>query len=297
MTSSGFSISSRLDRFKRREGPAFWTLLSAASLALGASTGLLVNAVSAHAAPAIDAGAEAKAVMAALAKRLPKTAIDAVDCKGLGGICEVVAGTTLFYVDRGARFLMIGRVYDMETRADVTATRLLALNPDLLVAGAAHQRSEADDTEAPPRPARPAKVNLSELPSGGAIHWGPANGPRLVVLSDFACSYCRQLTAELRTIGARVEERPISIFGRTSRILAEAVLCSADPRKALHKAYAGAALAATTPCDTSGLDANEAFARRHGFGGTPVIIRSDGAILEGYRPAAQLRAFAEGGAA
>ena len=38
--------------------------------------------------------------------------------------------------------------------------------------------------------------------------------------------------------------------------------------------------------------ANEAFAKTHGFGGTPVIVRpSDGAVIEGYRPAAALRAF------
>ena len=44
--------------------------------------------------------------------------------------------------------------------------------------------------------------------------------------------------------------------------------------------------------DTRGLDANEAFAKAHGFGGTPVIVRpSDGAVIEGYRPAAALRAF------
>lgn len=292
MTSSVFSASN----LRRGRGPAFWTLLSGASLAFGAGTGFLATRILAHNAPTIDAGAQGKAVLAALAKRLPKTAIDAVDCRGLGGICEVVAGTTLFYVDRGARYLMIGRVYDMETRADLTATRLLALNPDLLVAGAARRKS-ADQAEAPPQPARPVKVNLNELPAGGAIHWGRANGPRLVVLSDFACSYCRRLTAELSAIGARVEERPISILGRKSRILAEAVLCSPDPRKALHKAYSGAALAATAACDTSGLDANEAFAKRHGFVGTPVIIRSDGAVLEGYRPAAQLQAFIEGGAA
>lgn len=296
MSISAFSRALQLDRFKRREGRAFWTTLSAASLALGASTGLLVNAVSAQASPTIEAGAEAKAVLAALAKRLPKTAINAVDCKGLGGICEVVAGTTLFYVDRGARFLMIGRVYDMETRADLTATRLLALNPDLLVAGAARQ-AKAEEGELAKAPAAPAKVDLQELPSGGAIRWGPAAGPRLVVLSDFACSYCKRLSVELRAIGARVEERPISIFGDASRRAAERVLCAPDPVKALHAAYEQKEIPAPRKCDISGLDANEAFAKRHGFGGTPVIIRADGAVLEGYRPAAQLTAFAKGGAA
>jgi hypothetical protein len=35
----------------------------------------------------------------------------------------------------GAKYLVIGRVYDMEARQDLTAARLLALNPDLLAAG------------------------------------------------------------------------------------------------------------------------------------------------------------------
>jgi thiol:disulfide interchange protein DsbC len=296
-----FSVLSRalqLDRWKRREGRAFWAMLSVASLGVGASTGMLVNGVSAQAsAPSLNAGAEAKAVLAALAKRLPKTAINAVECRGLGGICEVVAGTTLFYVDRGARYLMIGRVYDMETRADLTATRLLALNPDLLVAGAARQKTEVDDTGPPQAPAAPAKVDLRDLPAAGAIHWGPADGPRLVVLSDFACSYCRRLVGELRAIGARVEERPISIFGAASRAAAERVLCASDPARALHAAYEQKEIPAPRKCDVTGLDANEAFAKRHGFGGTPVIIRADGAVLEGYRPATQLKAFVAGGAA
>ena len=42
-----------------------------------------------------------------------------------------------------------------------------------------------------------SKVDLGQLPANGAIHWGPANGPKLVVLSDFQCGYCRKLSAEL----------------------------------------------------------------------------------------------------
>ena len=85
-------------------------------------------------------------VKAALAKRLPKTQVSAVDCNKLAGVCEIAAGTTLFYTDQGARYLIIGRVYDMETRTDLTAARLLELNPDTLLAGApqkaGHQNEE-----------------------------------------------------------------------------------------------------------------------------------------------------------
>ena len=54
-------------------------------------------------------------VEAALKERLPKTKVTSVDCSKVDGLCEVVAGQNLFYVDRSARFLVIGRVYDMQT--------------------------------------------------------------------------------------------------------------------------------------------------------------------------------------
>jgi thiol:disulfide interchange protein DsbC len=232
-------------------------------------------------------------VKAGLAKRLPKTEVTAVDCGKFAGVCEVTAGTTLFYTDAGARYLIIGRVYDMETRTDLTATRLLELNPDSLLAGAS-QKAEHQNDEGSERPSATRQISLYSLPASGAITWGPVNGPKAVVFSDFRCSYCNQLSAALQQIGARVEERPISVLG--SRRLSEAVYCSKTQVSALHAAYAG-----ETPqslkCDTSGLDANEAFARSHGFNGTPVIVRADGQVLEGYRPVPVLAAWLRGGPA
>lgn len=261
----------------------------AALITLSAATGWGVASL---ASPA--SGPDTAKVRAALKLRLPKTPIDAITCKGLGGLCEVASKSTLFYVDRAAKYLVIGRVYDMEARQDLTAARLLALNPDLLAAGAA-RRSGGEDAPPPQRASVPARVSLGQLPASGAISWGPANGPRVVVFSDFHCGYCKKLEAELKAIGARVEERPISIFGAESRKDSERVICATRPEIALHMAYSGLALANPKPCDTSGLDANEAFAKAHGFGGTPVIVRpTDGAVLEGFRPAAALRAFLSG---
>lgn len=232
-------------------------------------------------------------VRAALKLRLPKTPIDAIDCRNLGGLCEVASKTTLFYVDPRAKYLVIGRIYDMEARQDLTAARLLALNPDLLAAGAA-RRGSSDDSDTPQtdKPGAPRHVDLAGLPANGAVTWGPVKGPKAVVFSDFHCGYCKRLSGELDAIGARVEERPISIFGPDARKDAERVICAPDPVAALHLAYSGVALANPKPCDTRGLDANERFAKAHGFNGTPVIVRpSDGAVLEGYRDRAALRAF------
>jgi thiol:disulfide interchange protein DsbC len=69
------------------------------------------------------------AVAGLLKERLPRTAVSRVNCQVVDGVCEVTAGAQLFYVDRTARYLMIGRVYDMQTRQDLTAVRLLEVNP------------------------------------------------------------------------------------------------------------------------------------------------------------------------
>jgi thiol:disulfide interchange protein DsbC len=71
------------------------------------------------------------------------------------GICEVQAGTNLFYIDPSARYLIVGRIYDMETHQDLTAARLLAINPDMLVG-------------APPRPRRKRRT-APALPLAPAI--------------------------------------------------------------------------------------------------------------------------------
>ncbi len=267
--------------------------IAAASAAAVLTSGVaMVTAIPAHAAIARD-------VSQALKLRLPKTPIDALDCKSFAPWCEVVSGDTLFYIDEAARYLFVGRLYDLEKRRDVTATRLIELNPDLLAAGAARAARGADSADqSHTAKAAKSKVDTAGLPKDGAVHWGNPRAEKLIVFSDFQCGYCRQLTGALKDTGLFIEERPISIFGASSRRMAEGVLCARDPAKAMHQAYAGQTHPIPSSCDVSeALDANEAFAKANGFSGTPVIVRAkDGAVLHGYRDAQTLIRFAKGGA-
>lgn len=267
--------------------------IAAASAAAVLTSGVaMVTAIPAHAAIARD-------VSQALKLRLPKTPIDALDCKSFAPWCEVVSGDTLFYIDEAARYLFVGRLYDLEKRRDVTATRLIELNPDLLAAGAARAAGSTESADqSHPAKAAKSKVDTAGLPKDGAVHWGNPRGEKLIVFSDFQCGYCRQLTGALTDTGLFIEERPISIFGASSRRMAEGVLCARDPAKAMHQAYAGQTHPIPSSCDVSeALDANEAFAKANGFSGTPVIVRAkDGAVLHGYRDAQTLIRFAKGGA-
>jgi thiol:disulfide interchange protein DsbC len=259
------------------------------------------------------------AVTAALKERLPKTELAKVDCTVMDGICEVTAGKSIFYVDKQARYLIVGHVFDMQTRQDLTSARLLEINPEALLGGASQRSDGADgggqdelasaqagrvvahDYQVPKAApamgtgpgtgvARQQLVALSTLPASGAIHWGGV-GPKVTIFTDFRCGYCRALTNQLETMNVQVVERPISVLG--TRELSNRVYCAKDRVRALHLAYAG-----DTPpearCDTSGLDANERFAHDNGFTGTPVIVRSDGAVHHGFLPKDELLAWLRG---
>lgn len=230
----------------------------------------------------------AASVKAALMERLPKTEVTAIDCDKIEGVCEVQASQNLFYIDHSARYLIIGRVYDMETKQDLTAARLLEMNPDMLVGGGVAPDDPPEDTQAADKaqrgPAPDARIDpaaLAALPANGAVTMGKG-GRTLTVFSDFRCGYCKRLHETLATLNVKVIERPISVLG--TRPISEAVICAPDKRRAVSQAYEGASISSGASCDTSGLDANEAFARKHGFGGTPVIVREDGAVVHGYRP-------------
>src|SRR3546814_15194771 len=92
---------------------------------------------------------------------------------------------------------MVARLYDMETRRDVTAARLLELNPDLLAAGAA--RADADharqqtEPEAGPRAPTQTKVDMHHLKADSANPWGTAKNHKGCGLSAVPCGYCPEI--------------------------------------------------------------------------------------------------------
>lgn len=262
-------------------------ILAAVILACGAGTAM-----------AMGLGSKGKTVEKLLHERLPKTKITSVDCQSFGSFCEVVAGKSIFYTDTKGRYLVIGRVYDLDERKDLTASRLIELDPGALIGGAARANEVVDDSDRsadlvkPGLAGPPKHVDISKLSSKGAIKWGKG-GMRATVFTDFRCGYCKMLVKTLEQMKVTVTERPISILG--SRAISEAVICAPNPKKALRAAYAGRNISKPNACDTSGLDENEKFARANGIAGTPFIVRSDGAVMSGFRDRRSLENWLKGG--
>ena len=131
----------------------------------GAATVLTLGVAAVTALPANAAGL-ASDVAAALKLRLPKTPVDALTCDTLGPWCEVVSGDTLFYIDETARYLFVGRLYDMEERRDVTAARLLEFEKAL---DKAQSDVEKSVSQTRPQPSEPkgaaAKPRVGQVKS------------------------------------------------------------------------------------------------------------------------------------
>jgi thiol:disulfide interchange protein DsbC len=305
---SGLGILERLSAFRSRIGSvpmSSWILI--VSLAgLGGIAGVASQEVRGQTGlPDVPSATVrgAQATLLAVQQRMPKTEISSIDCVQPMGLCEVRAGDNIFYVDKAAKFLFIGHVYDLNAKIDLTEGRLRTIagagdsDSDSAAVGsgrvavASAPRAGNAAQQAIGRVDNNEKIDPRSLPAGGGIAWGRDGGTPLVVLSDFRCPYCRALAHELETMNVKVMEYPISILG--SRSVANSVFCSSNRPKALRDAYAGVPLP-EGKCNTSVLDRNEAFARQHGIQETPVLIRSDGAVLKGYRAKSILEAWLAG---
>ena len=221
----------------------------------------------------------------AIRKTLPKTQIDEIDCDRVNGLCEVVAGENIFYADDTGQFLFIGRIFDTKRLVDVTAERLLELNPDKLV-----QLSAAKVAEPPSFDAinaatgeggrsHPRRIPLITLPQTGYVDWGPGSEIDVTLLADPRCGYCARLRADLAALNLRVREYIVPLLGNPAPLAG--ILCADKPRNALQAAYDRKPASAQADCDVSTLLANRTFFVGAGLTGTPVMVRSDGAVLQG----------------
>lgn len=218
---------------------------------------LMIAATAAH---ADDARSE-------VTRSLPGTVIDRSAPSVVDGLYEVVAGENLLYVDATGRYLLIGSIYDLQEGRDLSAERR----------GEIRRAREAAST--------PEEL-LDQVPIDAAVITGA--GPRtLNIIMDPACGWCRRLWAEsLRDLdGVRVRHL---LPNYTEQIVG--ILCASDPAQALTRALSLSATTAKTPVPSAECrrNARETIARVAGFTeqaglhGTPVLIRDDGAVHQGY---------------
>lgn len=205
-----------------------------------------------------------KQIRSSLQVLLPNLQPDAIRETPLAGLYEVTFGIRVVYLSADGRYLMQGKLTDLETRREITEERLSALKRDL----------------------------LAQLGDDDMIVYGPADAPyTITVFTDIDCGYCRKLHSEMadyNAAGIRVRYLfyPRAGIGSESYAKAVAVWCADDRHAAMDQAKAGGSLEPRS-CDNPVAE-HFALGQQMGIRGTPAILLEDGSIIPGYMPPAQL---------
>lgn len=196
--------------------------------------------------------ADNQAALAAAQARFPATDVRGATSTPIPGIYEFNMGGETVYGDVSARFLLLGKLVDMENLPQ------------------------------PPTYAELA-ANSLELQSGDL--------GEVLLFSDPQCPYCAALeeqlvNGELDGYRVRLILAPL-IAG--SHHLATQLLCQPEPARAYRQALIAGV--APLPCTGGQLDLHLAAVKAAGIVATPTLLAPTGARQEGIRPPGQLRAW------
>ncbi|TAL49002.1 MAG: DsbC family protein [Methylovulum sp.] len=210
------------------------------------------------------ANADENAIRQAFAKSMPEVKIDSVKASEVSGLYEVMVGSTLLYASEDGKYLLQGRLIDIQTRTDLTEQKL-------------------------------AKTRLSALEKIGQnkmIVFKPKIKKYTVsIFTDIDCGYCRKLHSEIDQYLAEGITIQYLFFpragkGSESYDKAVSVWCADDRNAALTAAKKDQKIAPKTCANP--VDEHMQLGEDFGVKGTPMIVTDKGNIYPGYLPAKQL---------
>ena len=220
-----------------------------------------------------DAG---KSIRDRLGELLPDDDVSSVHETAVPGLCEVVLGTELVYVSGDGRYMMQGRMIDLETRADLTES-----SPRL---AEVRKREAGDRLDA-----------LEKVGDDQMVIFAPEKYDHTInVFTDIDCGYCRKLHREIQAYedeGIRVRYLffPRAGAGSPSYDKAVSVWCSDNRQEALTESKSGKNLPKKS-CDNPVL-AHMKLGEKFGISGTPAIVLDNGDMVPGYVPPKRLAAL------
>ena len=225
---------------------------------------------------AATGAADETRVLSALRKAHPATQFTGISRTPIPGLYEIWMGANVALVsNRNVRYLVFGRIFDTKTMTDLTAPKL---------AKAERLRAEAEDRED-----TGTHSSLDQLPIADAIQTVRGSGSRvLVVFSDPACPYCRQLEPELEKLS------DVSIYTFVvpfqGAALPTSIWCASDRQQAWRQymLHGDQTLLAANASCAHPLERNVALAQRLKVRGTPTLFYADGRRSDGYIDAREI---------
>jgi len=196
---------------------------------------------------------------------LPGIQPDEIRATPLDNLYEVTFGGRLVYLTADGRYLIQGKMIDLETRKEITEERLSELK----------------------------MAALAEVGEDQMVIYGPEDAKdTITVFTDIDCGFCRKLHSEMgkyNEAGIRIRYLfyPRAGIGSDSYDKAVSVWCADNPKAAMDQAKAGQEIPART-CENP-VDEHYALGQTMRVTGTPALLLEGGEMVPGYVPADKLR--------
>lgn len=177
------------------------------------------------------------------------------------GLLQALTDRGLFYVSDDAKYLMHGRMYNMD----------------------AGMRNETEQALANVR-----LEGVQEFADDMIVFKAKDEKYVVSVFTDITCGYCRKLHKEIKDyndLGITVRYMAFPRGGLQSGSYHDmvSVWCADDKQAALTEAKAGNSVE-TSSCENT-IAKQYAFGQQVGVTGTPAVVLSDGSMIPGYQPA------------
>jgi thiol:disulfide interchange protein DsbC len=209
---------------------------------------------------------EAAAIKKTLEQKFPGAEIRGIVKTNYLGLYEVQFDDRLVYTDAKAKYVIIGSVYDTESKTNLTEERQRKLN----------------------------RVNVATLPLDMAIKKVKGTGERtMFVFSDADCPFCHKLEDEMKTVDNVTIYTflyPIDQLHPDAARKSRMIWCAPDRQKAWDAFFENGTLPDNKGDCKDPIQATAALGQKLRVTATPTLVFADGTVVPGALPAQQLEA-------
>lgn len=197
-------------------------------------------------------------------QRIPGMQVRSITKTNIAGLYEVLADDRIIYVDPNINYLIVGSVYDLATKQNLTEDRFRALN----------------------------RIAFDSLPFEQSFKRVRGDGSRkLAMFSDADCPFCLRVEKELagmNNVTIYTFPFPIDSLHPDSSSKSRRLWCAADRGKAWDAWFETGKLPDNKGDCPNPVQANQQLGEKLKISATPTLIFVDGTVVPGALPLAQI---------
>jgi len=208
--------------------------------------------------------AEALAVQKAIVAKFPGAQVSYVAKAPYFGLYEAMLDDRLVYTDARVNYVIVGSIYDANTKQDLTEERQRKLS----------------------------RIAWGDLPLNLAMKKVKGNGSRkLAVFSDADCPFCARLENEIKALDNVTIYTflfPIDQLHPDAARKSRVIWCAPDRQKAWDDFFANGKLPDNNGDCANPIAETQALGQKFRVNATPTLVFADGSMVPGAIPLARL---------